>query len=118
MFCKLARHLRPAFIISYCRLRRFKRSFWLICVHEPRQIFRILFQCFFLGKGGKPIDCRIEDSKRTGEDFAAAKEALGDLAETEEDVMSYICFPAQAEQFLKDRKAEREKRVTYTIVEA
>ena len=32
--------------------------------------------------------------------------------------MSYICFPAQAEQFLKDRKAEREKRVTYTIVEA
>ena len=71
-----------------------------------------------LGEGGKPVDCRIEDSKRTGEDFRKAKEALGDLAETEEDVMSYICFPAQAEQFLKDRKAEREKRVTYTIVEA
>ena len=71
-----------------------------------------------LGEGGKPVDCRLEDSKRTGEDFRKAKEALGDLAETEEDIMSYICFPAQAEKFLKDRKAEREKKVTYTIVEA
>ena len=71
-----------------------------------------------LGQGGKPVDCRIEDSKRTGEDFRKAQEALGDLAESEEDVMSYICFPAQAEKFLKDRKADREKKVPYTIVEA
>ena len=71
-----------------------------------------------LGEGGQPVDCRLEDSKRTGEDFRKAKEALGDLAETEEDIMSYICFPAQAEKFLKDRKVEREKKVTYTIVEA
>ena len=71
-----------------------------------------------LGEGGKPIDCRIEDSKRTGEDFAKAKEALGDLAETEEDIMSYICFPAQAEKFLKQRKEDREKVVKYTITEA
>ena len=47
-----------------------------------------------------------------------AKEALGDLAESEEDIMSYICFPAQAEKFLKDRKANREKVVKYTIEEA
>ena len=71
-----------------------------------------------LGVGGKPIDCRIEDSKRTGEDFAKAKEALGDLCESEEDIMSYICFPAQAEKFLKDRKAKAEKIVKYTIEEA
>ena len=71
-----------------------------------------------LGEGGKPVDCRIEDSKRTGEDFKKAKEALGDLAETEEDLMSWICFPAQAEKFLKDRKANREKVVKYTIEEA
>ena len=71
-----------------------------------------------LGVGGQPVDCRIEDSKRTGEDFKKAKEALGDLAESEEDLMSYICFPAQAEKFLKDRKADREKKVKYTIVEA
>ena len=71
-----------------------------------------------LGEGGKPVDCRIEDSKRTGQEFADAKAALGELAETEEDVMSYICFPSQAEAFLKQRKAEREKKVKYTIEEA
>lgn len=64
-----------------------------------------------------PIDCRIEDSKRTGEDFAAAKEALGDLARCEEDVMSYICFPAQTEKFLAERKAKEENVATYTITE-
>ena len=32
--------------------------------------------------------------------------------------MSYICFPSQAEAFLKQRKAEREKKVKYTIEEA
>ena len=71
-----------------------------------------------LGEGGKPVDCRIEDSKRTGEDFKKAKDALGDLAESEEDIMSYICYPAQTEKFLKARKAEREKVVKYTIEEA
>ena len=71
-----------------------------------------------LGEGGKPVDCRIEDSKRTGEDFKKAKEALGSLAESEEDLMSWICFPAQAAKFLKDRKANREKVVKYTIEEA
>ena len=65
-----------------------------------------------------PLDCRVEDSKRTGKEFADAKAALGDLAESEEDIMSYICFPAQAEKFLEGRKAAEENRVTYTIVEA
>ena len=65
-----------------------------------------------------PIDCRIEDSKRTGEDFVKAKEALGDLAKSEEDVMSYICFPDQAMKFLEGRKAKEENKVTYTITEA
>ena len=68
--------------------------------------------------GGKPVDCRIEDAKRTGEDFAKAKEDLGDLAKSEEDVMSYICFPVQAKKFLEDRKAKEENCVTYTITEA
>ena len=65
-----------------------------------------------------PMDCRVEDSKRTGEEFTAAKAALGDLAQSEEDVMSYICFPAQAEKFLEGRKAKEENKVTYTITEA
>ena len=65
-----------------------------------------------------PVDCRDEDSKRTGEDFAAAKEALGDLARCEEDVMSYICFPPQAVKYLEGVKAAEENKVTYTITEA
>ena len=65
-----------------------------------------------------PLDCRIEDSKRTGEDFTKAKEALGDLARSEEDVMSYICFPDQTVKFLEGRKAKEENIVTYTITEA
>ena len=70
-----------------------------------------------LGEGGQPVDCRIEDSKRTGEDFKKAKEELGDLAKTPEDVMSYICFPVQAKKFLEKRKEEEEKVATYTIEE-
>ena len=65
-----------------------------------------------------PLDCRVEDSKRTGKEFEDAKAALGDLAQSEEDVMSYICFPAQAEKYLEGRKAKEENKATYTIVEA
>ncbi len=64
------------------------------------------------------VDCRIEDSKRTGEDFKKAAEALGDLARSEEDVMSYICFPDQAKKYLEGVKAKEENKVTYTITEA
>ena len=65
-----------------------------------------------------PLDCRVEDSKLTGKEFEDAKAALGDLAQSEEDVMSYICFPAQAEKYLEGRKAKEENKATYTIVEA
>ena len=65
-----------------------------------------------------PLDCRVEDSKRTGKEFEDAKAALGNLAQSEEDVMSYICFPAQAEKYLEGRKAKEENKATYTIVEA
>ena len=68
-------------------------------------------------EGAEPVDCRIEDAKRTGEDFAAAKEALGDLARSEEDVMSYICYPDQTMKFLNDRKAKEENEAVYTIEE-
>ena len=71
-----------------------------------------------LGVGGKPIDCRIEDSKRTGVDFAEAKKDLGDLARSEEDIMSYICFPKQAREFMEKRKAKEENIAVYSIVEA
>ncbi len=66
-------------------------------------------------KGGKPVDCRIEDKKRTGEEMKKAKADLGDLARSEEDLMSYICFPDQAKKFMEDRKAKEENIVTYSI---
>lgn len=66
----------------------------------------------------KPLNCRDEDSKRDGKDFVTAKEALGDLARSEEDVMSYICYPDQTRKFLEAKKAEAENIVTYSIVEA
>ena len=75
-------------------------------------------QTKILGEGGKPVDCRIEDSKRTGEEFKAAKEALGELARSEEDVMSYICYPDQAMKFFEARKAKEENICKYSIVEA
>ena len=68
-----------------------------------------------LGAGNKPVDCRIEDSKRTGEEFANAKKELGDLARSDEDIMSYICYPKQAREFLEKRKAKEENIATYTI---
>ena len=64
-----------------------------------------------------PVDCRIEDAKRTGDDFKKAREELGELARSEEDVMSYICFPVQAKKFFEERKAREEKVTTYTIEE-
>ena len=63
----------------------------------------------------EPVDCRIEDQKRTGEDFIAAKEALGDLCRCEEDIMSYICYPDQTVKFLEARKAAEENEAVYTI---
>ena len=87
---------------------------------NPRSFRNVSFQLRrgeILGVGGQPVDCRIEDSKRTGEDFAQAKAELGDLWKTEEDVMSYICFPVQAKKYLEDRKAKEENIATYVIEE-
>ncbi|MBE6857014.1 MAG: pyruvate carboxylase subunit B [Ruminococcus sp.] len=70
-----------------------------------------------LGEGGKPVDCRDEDVKRTGAEFEDAKKALGDLARSEEDLMSYICFPDQAKKFFEYRKAKEENEAVYTIEE-
>ena len=75
-------------------------------------------QTKILGEGGQPTDCRVEDSKRTGEEFKKAKEALGSLCRSEEDMMSYICFPDQAEKFFKERLEKEENVATYTITEA
>jgi len=64
----------------------------------------------------KPIEGRYADSLAPV--VEATREKLGDLAKTDEDVLSYIAFPNLAEKFLEDRKAKEENVVTYSIVEA
>ena len=55
----------------------------------------------------EPIDCRVADAAPSTM-FEDTRAKLGELAQSDEDVMSYICFPDQAEAFLKKRKAKAE----------
>ena len=63
----------------------------------------------------KPLEGRYADSLKPVVEDTRAK--LGDLAKTDEDVLSYIAFPNLAEKFLEERKAKEENCVTYSIVE-
>jgi len=64
----------------------------------------------------KPLEGRYADTLEPVVEATRAK--LGDLARSDEDVLSYIAFPNLAEKFFEDRKAKEENEVTYTIVEA
>jgi len=63
----------------------------------------------------KPIEGRYADS--LAPIVESTREKLGDLAKSDEDVLSYIAFPNLAEKFFEDRKAKEENVVTYTITE-
>ena len=78
-----------------------------------------------------PIDPAIRESILAGESVLEGRYAdtlapvveetrakLGDLAKSDEDVLSYIAFPNLAEKFFEDRKAKEENICTYSIVEA
>ena len=60
-----------------------------------------------------PITCRFADTLEPG--FEKAKKEIGALAKSEEDVLSYIAFPAQAEAFLKEREEKKHNTFTYAI---
>jgi len=62
----------------------------------------------------KPIEGRYADTLDADE-FNKTKEAIGDLAASDEEVLSYIAFPQVAEKFLKDRRKLEENHVKYTI---
>ncbi len=64
----------------------------------------------------EPISGRYADSLAPV--VETTREKLGDLAKSDEDVLSYIAFPNLAEKFLEERKAKEENVVTYSIVEA
>jgi oxaloacetate decarboxylase alpha subunit len=64
----------------------------------------------------RPYEGRYDDLIEP--EIPGAKKYLGDLAESEEDVLSYVAFPQQAEAFLKKRREKKALKVSYTIREA
>ncbi len=61
----------------------------------------------------KPLTCRFADTLEPG--FEKAKAEIGDLAKSDEDVLSYIAFPTQAEAFFKKREERKKNTFTYSI---
>lgn len=61
----------------------------------------------------KPFTGRFADTLAPG--MEEAKAYLGDKATCEEDVLSYIAFPTQAEAFFEKREADRKNTFAYTI---
>ena len=61
----------------------------------------------------KPLKGRFADTLPDG--FEEAKKYLGLRAESDEDVLSYIAFPTQAEAFFDQREEKRKRTYTYNI---
>ncbi len=61
----------------------------------------------------KPFTGRFADTLAPG--MEEAKAYLGDRATCEEDVLSYIAFPAQAEAFFEKREEKKKNTFSYTI---
>jgi len=64
----------------------------------------------------KPLEGRYADTLAPIVEDTRKK--LGDLAKSDEDVLSYIAFPNLAEKFFEERKAKEENICSYSIVEA
>ncbi len=63
--------------------------------------------------GDDVIEGRFADTLEPA--FDKTKAELGDVARSDEDVLSYIAFPQVAEKFFNARKEKEEKTVKYTI---
>lgn len=61
----------------------------------------------------QPITCRFADTLEPG--FEKAKAEIGDKAHSDEDVLSYIAFPTQAEAFFDKRDEQKKNTFTYAI---
>ena len=61
----------------------------------------------------EPLTCRYADTLEPL--FEKTKAELGDMARSDEDVLSYIAFPQVADKFFDERKAREEKMVKFTI---
>ncbi|MCR5149780.1 MAG: pyruvate carboxylase subunit B [Clostridiales bacterium] len=61
----------------------------------------------------EPVTCRFADTLEPG--IEKAKRELGDKAVSDEDLLSYIAFPSQAEAFFKKREERRKNTFSYSI---
>lgn len=61
----------------------------------------------------KPLTCRFADT--LSPIVETARKEIGALARSDEDVLSYIAFPTQAEAFFTKREAAKKKVYTYSI---
>ena len=61
----------------------------------------------------KPITCRFADTLEPA--FEKAKAEIGNKAKCDEDVLSYIAFPTQAEAFFDKREEKKKNTFTYSI---
>ncbi|MBE6804274.1 MAG: pyruvate carboxylase subunit B [Clostridia bacterium] len=60
-----------------------------------------------------PITCRFADTLEPA--FEQTKAELGDVAKCDEDVLSYIAFPQQAEKFFEARAEKEKNTFKYSI---
>lgn len=61
----------------------------------------------------KPLECRFADTLEPG--FEKAKKEIGELAKSDEDVLSYVAFPQIAEKFLQERADKEKNTASYVI---
>ena len=61
----------------------------------------------------QPITCRFADTLEPG--FEKEKAEIGEKAHSDEDVLSYIAFPTQAEAFFDKRDEQKKNTFTYAI---
>lgn len=64
----------------------------------------------------KPVVGRFADTLQP--EFEKTRDSLAGLAESDEDVLSYLLFPQIAEKFFQTRAEKRKNRVTYRIRQA
>lgn len=61
----------------------------------------------------QPVTCRFADTLEPA--FQKGKAEIGDKAKTDEDVLSYIAFPQQAEAFFDKREEKAKNTFKYSI---
>ncbi len=66
-----------------------------------------------LGEGNKPMEGRYAETLKP--EIPEAVKKLEGIAESEEDVLSYVAFPQQAEKFFQYREEHKGVKVTYSI---